>query len=131
MRRAIMSLPVPLSPVIRTGTLAAATLPSRERTACMASERPKMIWSGGTSPSDCARELTESDVIRVKAPMRPSVHPHARKVHIKHQTWGRVEHNESYFANAQLMSGLGSSYRERAVRGDGTEGLEPARWAGR
>jgi hypothetical protein len=35
------------------------------------------------------------------------VHPHALKVHTKHQTGGGAERAESYFANAQLMSGLG------------------------
>src|SRR5471030_1336678 len=85
MRRAIMSFPVPLSPVIRTGTLAAATLPNRERTACITSEWPKIIWSGGTSPSDCASVVTESVVIRLNAPSG-SVHPHALKLHPEHQT---------------------------------------------
>src|SRR5271156_5991385 len=83
MRRAMMSFPVPLSPVIRTGTLAAATLPSCERTACMASEWPKIMLSGGTSPSDCAREVTESVVI-ANTPLR-WCHPHALKVHLEHQ----------------------------------------------
>jgi hypothetical protein len=59
--------------------------------------------------------------------MRPIVHPHALKVHMKHQTKGRVEHDQSFFANAQHMSGLGSSYRERAGHSDSTEVLELAR----
>ena len=47
---AMMSLPVPLSPWIRTGTFAAATRSSRERSACMASDWPKTTASGGMSP---------------------------------------------------------------------------------
>src|ERR1035441_3585313 len=39
MSLAMMFFPVPLSPVIRTGTLAAAPLPSRERTDCITSDR--------------------------------------------------------------------------------------------
>src|SRR6185437_1821347 len=58
-RRAIMSFPVPLSPWIRTGTFAEATLSSRERKACISSDWPKTTASGGISPKDCARELTE------------------------------------------------------------------------
>ena len=49
--RAIMSLPVPLSPWISTGTFAPASLVRRSRTACMASVRPNMIASGGISPN--------------------------------------------------------------------------------
>src|ERR1700687_2589713 len=48
--RAIMSLPVPLSPWISTGTLALASLVRRSRTDCMPSVRPKTIASGGISP---------------------------------------------------------------------------------
>src|ERR1700687_522549 len=48
--RAIMSLPVPLSPWMSTGTLALASLVRRSRTDCMASVRPKTIASGGISP---------------------------------------------------------------------------------
>src|ERR1017187_5331646 len=48
--RAIMSLPVPLSPWISTGTLALASLVRRSRTDSMASLRPKTIASGGISP---------------------------------------------------------------------------------
>jgi hypothetical protein len=55
----MMSFPVPLSPWMRTGTLAVATLSKRERKACMASDCPKMTASGGTSPKDWTRELTE------------------------------------------------------------------------
>src|SRR5580658_9519795 len=102
MRRAIMSFPVPLSPVIRTGTLAAATLASRERTDCMTSEWPKMMLSGGTSPSDCARELTV--VIRLY-PFAVSVHPHALKVHPKLQTGGESGATWKISLNAQLMKG--------------------------
>ena len=61
--RAMMSLPVPLSPWISTGTLAAATLSMRARNASMASECPKTIGSGGISPIDCTRELTEFVVV--------------------------------------------------------------------
>src|SRR5580693_9352037 len=56
--RAIMSLPVPLSPWISTGTLALASLVSRSRTACIASVRPKIMASGGISPKGWASELT-------------------------------------------------------------------------
>src|ERR1700721_3367957 len=87
----MMSLPVPLSPVISTGTLAAATLLNRERTACMTSEWPKIILSGGISPSACAKELTESVVIRSDCPIAESDHPHALKVHPKHQTGGEIK----------------------------------------
>src|SRR5205807_3380812 len=62
-KRAMMSLPVPLSPWMRTGTLAEATLSSRERRACMTSDWPKTTASGGISPRDCARELTEFVIV--------------------------------------------------------------------
>src|SRR5919198_5983664 len=58
-----MSLPVPLSPWISTGTLADATLSMRARSACMASECPNTIDSGGISPMDCTSELTEFVVV--------------------------------------------------------------------
>src|SRR5258708_33522555 len=61
--RAIMSLPVPLSPWIRTGTLALATLSMRSRSDCMTSERPKITASGGNSPSEVASEVTEGIVV--------------------------------------------------------------------
>src|ERR1017187_3845280 len=48
--RAIMSLPVPLSPWISTGTLALSSDLRRSRTDSMASVRPKTIASGGISP---------------------------------------------------------------------------------
>src|SRR5215472_14158178 len=57
--RATISLPVPLSPWIRTGTLAPATLPRRSRNEFMASDEPKTTASGGISPIDWTRELTE------------------------------------------------------------------------
>ena len=62
--RAMMSLPVPLSPWIRTGTLAAATLFIRDRSATMASDFPNTMESGGISPMACTSELTEFVVIR-------------------------------------------------------------------
>src|SRR5690349_17066267 len=61
--RAMMSLPVPLSPWIRTGTLALATLSIRSRNDCMVSEWPKITVSGGISPSEVIRELTELMVV--------------------------------------------------------------------
>src|SRR5579872_4492316 len=57
--RAMMSLPVPLSPWINTGTLALATLSIRFRSACIASDLPKITCSGGNSPSDWTKELSE------------------------------------------------------------------------
>src|SRR6267143_6437539 len=65
--RAMMSLPVPLSPWIRTGTLAAATLSMRSRSVCMMSDLPKTMDSGGISPIDCTSELTEFVVVMVTA----------------------------------------------------------------
>src|SRR5208282_1168040 len=122
MSRAMMSFPVPLSPVIRTGTLAAATLTSCERTDCMASEWPKVMLSGGTSPSDCARELTESVVIRLY-PFAVSVHPHALKVHPKHQTGEEGRSTGTISLNAQLMNGLQGSYAESKDLRHGTNVL--------
>src|ERR1700686_5451167 len=57
--RAIMSLPVPLSPLISTGTLALATLSMRVRRACITSDLRNTIASGGNSPKGWTRELTE------------------------------------------------------------------------
>src|SRR5271170_2453265 len=57
--RAMMSLPVPLSPLIKTGTFALATLSMRERRDCIASDLPNTIESGGNSPKGWTRELTE------------------------------------------------------------------------
>src|ERR1700730_11683504 len=45
--RTQISLPVPLSPWIRTGTSVSATRSSLFRTACIAADFPKMISSGG------------------------------------------------------------------------------------
>jgi len=53
-----MSFPVPLSPWIRTGTLAPASLFRRSRTARIASVRPKTISSGGISPNGWTSVLT-------------------------------------------------------------------------
>src|SRR5207245_8145633 len=61
--RAMMSLPVPLSPWISTGTLALATLSIRSRRDCMVSEWPKITVSGGISPNEVIRELTELMVV--------------------------------------------------------------------
>src|SRR5690242_9868279 len=52
MRRAIMSLPVPLSPSIRTGTFARAIFSNRPRTTCMWCEIPKITESGGRFESE-------------------------------------------------------------------------------
>jgi hypothetical protein len=57
--RAMMSLPVPLSPLMRTGTFALATLSKRWRKACIASDFPKITESGGISPRDWTSVLTE------------------------------------------------------------------------
>jgi hypothetical protein len=82
--RAMMSFPVPLSPWIRTGTLAPATLDKRSRRACMASELPKTIASDGISPIACTRELTEFVTVaamrNLQAPLR------LVQVHPRHQT---------------------------------------------
>src|SRR5579863_5889946 len=48
MSLARISLPVPLSPQIRTGMLASDTLAALRRNTCMASLRPKMTSSGGS-----------------------------------------------------------------------------------
>src|ERR1051326_573580 len=56
--RAKMSFPVPLSPWIKTGTLAPANFVRRSRTDRIPSVRPKKIASGGISPSGCTSELT-------------------------------------------------------------------------
>src|SRR5579872_3409988 len=56
--RATMSLPVPLSPWMRTGTLAPASFVRRSRTARMPSVRPKTIASGGISPRGCTSVFT-------------------------------------------------------------------------
>src|SRR5713226_9820805 len=61
--RAMMSLPVPLSPWISTGTLALATLSMRSRSDCMTSERPNVIASGGNSPREVASEVTDGVVV--------------------------------------------------------------------
>src|SRR5215469_6751380 len=61
--RAMMSLPVPLSPSMSTGTFALATFSSRFCTASMASDLPKTTAAGGNSPSDCTRELTGPIVV--------------------------------------------------------------------
>src|SRR6266567_4736073 len=53
----MMSLPVPLSPWIRTGTFALASLARRSRTARMPSVRPKTMASGGISPKGCTSAL--------------------------------------------------------------------------
>jgi hypothetical protein len=47
------------------------------------------MLSGGISPSDCAKDVTESVVIKVTAPIAVSDNPHALKVHPKHQTEGK------------------------------------------
>src|SRR5579863_1357656 len=70
--RAIMSLPVPLSPWMSTGTLAPASLVKRSRTACMASVRPKTIESGGISPKGWTSELTLLVVIGFFLKLRAS-----------------------------------------------------------
>src|ERR1700722_758099 len=59
--RAIISLPVPLSPWMSTGTLAAAILASRSRRARMASVEPNMTESGGISPKGWIKALTGFD----------------------------------------------------------------------
>src|SRR5579859_2538416 len=56
--RATMSLPVPLSPWMRTGTFAPASFVRRSRTARMPSVRPKTIASGGISPRGCTSVFT-------------------------------------------------------------------------
>ena len=77
--RAMMSLPVPLSPWIKTGTLALATLSMRSRSDCMVSEWPKTTGSGGISPNEVIKELTELvAVMRYSQSVLPSkggVHP--------------------------------------------------------
>src|SRR5438093_7470065 len=61
--RAMMSLPVALSPWISTGTLELATVSIRSRRDCMVSEWPKITVSGGISPNEVIRELTELMVV--------------------------------------------------------------------
>src|SRR5271165_7072502 len=61
--RAIMSLPVPLSPWINTGTLAPAILARRSRKARMASVPPKTTESGGISPRGWINALTGLEVL--------------------------------------------------------------------
>src|SRR5215831_6055420 len=52
------SLPVPLSPCTRTGTLVRASFSRRSRTASILVLCPKISSSGGSSPRDCAIEMT-------------------------------------------------------------------------
>src|SRR5215467_11338238 len=48
---------------MRTGTLALATLSIRSRSDCIVSKRPKTTDSGGISPNEVIRELTEVTVV--------------------------------------------------------------------
>src|SRR6476620_1499770 len=89
--RAMMSLPVPLSPWIRTGTLAAATLLRRSRTACMLSDRPKTTASGGNSPKAWTNALTgllgTLGILKLTAPIAPdNVHPEHQTGHTSAET---------------------------------------------
>jgi hypothetical protein len=66
--RAMMSLPVPLSPWINTGTFAPAIFPKRSRSARMASEDPKTTDSGGISPKGWMSALTGFDEVLISVP---------------------------------------------------------------
>src|ERR1700722_793598 len=65
--RAIMSLPVPLSPSINTGTFAPASFSNRSRRACMTSVRPKTTAYGCISPKGCTSEFTLPDVVIIRS----------------------------------------------------------------
>src|SRR5271155_2072029 len=87
--RAMMSLPVPLSPLIRTGTLAAAILASRSRRARMPSLAPKTTGSGGISPRGWISELTGFEVLIIVPASVPrgllsSVHPENQTLGDRH-----------------------------------------------
>src|SRR5437868_6743416 len=69
---------------MRTGTLAEATFERRSRCECMASELPKTIASGGMSPSDCTKELTEFVTVAAISALRLLCHK--PQVHPRHQT---------------------------------------------
>ena len=56
MYRARISLPVPLSPWSRTGTLAVAAMSTLRRTASIAVDDPKITSSGGNSESESKNE---------------------------------------------------------------------------
>ena len=80
--RAIMSFPVPLSPVIRTGTLAAATRPAG------------LGWPArlGTAKNNVIRRSFAERLLQrsyckvVIRPLRGECHSRALKVHLKRQT---------------------------------------------
>src|ERR1700690_3576334 len=77
--RAIMSLPVPLSPWMSTGTFAPASLVRPSRTACMASLRPKTTASGGISPKGWTSVFTPLVVMFGFLPKGGDLHPASRK----------------------------------------------------
>src|ERR1017187_2267820 len=124
--RAMMSLPVPLSPWISTGTLALASLVRRSRTACMASVRPKTIASGGISPKGWTSLLTLLVVMagfyqlggerlqtacrEPKAPRPTAVHSNLTYVVEEHQLtkepYGRTPGNQGIAPTVTLYGGI-------------------------
>src|ERR1035438_1385640 len=124
--RAMMSLPVPLSPWISTGTLALASLVRRSRTACMASVRPKTIASGGISPKGWTSLLTLLVVMagfyqlggerlqtacrEPKAPRPTAVHSNLTYVVEEHQLTkepdGRTPGNQGIAPTVTLYGGI-------------------------
>jgi len=52
----------------------------------MASECPKMIDSGGISPIDCTKELTEFVVVMCLALVKTRQHPDKCTLHAKPET---------------------------------------------
>src|SRR5579864_84404 len=61
----MISLPVPLSPRIRTGTAAATSFSSFLLSAAMADPKPKTTSSGGRMPTECAHTAGEALVVAI------------------------------------------------------------------
>src|SRR5947208_14255294 len=99
-----------------TGTLAEATLSSRERRACMSSDWPKTTASGGISPKDCARELTE--FVTVLDIIRGHLWYSAWSVHPINQTWRTANY---------LWKSVSNRHHLKSLQAEGVSSLHSCR----